>query len=61
MVETLRNVPAFSKIPSKKIEKILENSQRKRYSKGYTLFEEGSYAENLIVILEGEVTLRKKV
>lgn len=61
IIELLRNVAIFSKIPSKKIEQILEHSKRKKYTKGHILFHEGAEAGNLLVILEGEVTLKKKV
>ena len=61
IIELLRNVAIFSKIPSKKIEVILENSKRKKFTKGHVLFTEGSEPGNLLVILEGEVTLRKRV
>lgn len=61
IIELLRNVAIFSKIPSKKIETILEHSKKRKFTKGHVLFQEGAEADNLLVILEGEVTLKKRV
>ncbi len=59
-IELLRNAGLFSMLKEKELEIVAKYSEYYDYEKGKTIFKEGSKAEELHIIKDGEILIRKK-
>jgi CRP-like cAMP-binding protein len=57
ILEQVKRVPIFQKLPSEEVNEIASLFFRKRYQKGYTFFHQHEPAERMYIIDHGEISL----
>ncbi|NIS80181.1 MAG: cyclic nucleotide-binding domain-containing protein [Anaerolineales bacterium] len=60
-IETLKQFDVFAELPKQALEKITPLTLEETHADGALLFEEGAPAEKIYLILEGKVSLEKRV